>query len=185
MKQFIFLYPIPEFINFEIENHRHDEVFKQRYKDNLNKCIDLRYRQKKFNINYAVFNNHQISDFIEIQPSDRIIEVGMDFKTHTTKLNGEYQYPSQDYILDQLGGINAIRIAGFHMWDCVERLAKRAYERGLTALVDEDLTEFFAGRLDEIDLDKFPTFNPRKLGKTEFESFMNVRRKKPWLWQEY
>lgn len=193
MKAFVFLYPIPEIIDFEIQNHGWAEeggvdAFRQKYKSTLNKCIDIRYRQKDFEINYVLFKNHKISDIIEIQLLDKIIEVDLDFKTHTTKQpNGEYPYPDQDYILNQLNGTQVLRIAGFHMWDCVEKLAKRSYEVGLDTLVDEDLTEFFPGRLKDPDfeVDKYPTYNPRKNSDSGYELFMEVRKNKPWLWQEY
>ncbi len=193
MKSFVFLYPIPEIINFEIQNHGWFEeggvdAFRQRYRSTLNRCIDVRYRQKGFDINYALFNGHEISDVIEIQPLDKIIEVGLDFETHTKKqLDGKYPYPNQDYILNQLNNGGIIRIAGFHMWDCVEKLAKRAYEIGLDTLVDEDLTEFFPGRLRDSDfrVDRYPTYNPRKDSDSGYELFMEARKNKPWLWQEY
>lgn len=223
-KQFIFLYPIPEIINLEIErwagsftredkekeflqklsrakSKKEEELirqearkeliseFKEFYKSNLNSCIDARYRKNGFGINYAVFNGSVVSDVIELGEGDRIIEVGIDFKTHTTKkANGKYPYPRSDYILNQLNGVKIIRIAGFHLWDCVEKLAKRAYKRRLDTLVDEDLTQFFAGRLKDPDfkIDKYPTYNPRK-GSNPFyiKRFMKARRGKPWLWQDY
>lgn len=193
MKQFVFLYPIPEIIDFEIKNHGWSEkggidAFRQRYGFMLNRCIDIRYRQNGFGINYTVFNGSPVSDVIALRPSDRIIKVGLNFKTHTTEQsNGEYPYPDQDYILNQLNGVNIIRIAGFHMWGCVERLAKKAYERGFDTLVDEDLTEFFSYKLKDVNfkVGKYPTYNPRKGGISTFETFMEVRKERPWLWQDY
>lgn len=188
MKQFIFLYPIPEIIDFEIENRGRSEnggvdSFRKKYKKLLNASIDSRYRQKDFGINYAVFNGSPISDVIDLHQSDRIVEVGLDFKTHTTK----HLYPDQDYLLDQFNGTQVLRIAGFHMWDCVERLAKKAYERGLDTLVDEDLTEFFTVRLNDPDfkIDKYPTYNPRQKQGSVFDMFTEVRKERPWLWQNY
>jgi len=193
MKQFIFLYPIPEFIDFEIENYAWSEkeesdAFRKRYKITLNKCIDTRYRQKGFEINYAVFDKSPISRVIEFKQLDKVIEVGLDFKTHKTKQSdGKYPYLNQDHILNQLNKTHVIRIAGFHMWDCVEKLAKRAYERKLDVLVDEDLTEFFCVRLRDPDfkIDKYPTYNPRKHQESMFNLFTQVRKEKPWLWQDY
>ena len=184
-KEFVFLYPIPEIINFEVKNHGwHEkggvEAFRKKYGDMLNKCIDQRYRQKGFGINWAIFDDCAVSEIIEIRSSDRIIKVGLDFKTHTTKK----VYPNQDNILSQISGVRVIRIAGFHMWDCVEKLAKRAYEIGLDTLVDEDLTEFFSWRINDRDFttDKYPTHNPRKKVSIDF---MRARKQLPWLWQNY
>ena len=60
----------------------------------------------------------------------------MDAKTHRTKRADEtYPYPDQDYMLDQVLPANHIRVAGFHMWDCVEKFARRAHERGVDVLV--------------------------------------------------
>lgn len=191
MKQFVFLYPIPEIMDFEIKNNGSFESvdqFRQRYSKLLNSSIDIRYRQNGFGINYLVFDGSSVSDVIELQDSDRLIEVGLDFKTHTTKQsNGEYPYPNQDHILNQLEGTKVIRVAGFHMWDCVEKLAKRAYERELDTLVDEDLTEFFSGRLMDPDfkIDKYPTYNPRKNRGFMFDMFLEARKNRPWLWQNY
>jgi len=142
MKQFIFLYPIPEIINAELQ---YKEKIKESYQIALNKCIDLRYRKQGFIINYAIFDDTSISSVIKLQKSDKIIKVGLDFKTHITKQpNGKYPSPNQNYILNQLGEIKIIRIGGFHKQDCVEKLAKRAYEKGIDTLVDEDLTEFLS-----------------------------------------
>lgn len=92
-------------------------------------------------------------------------------------------------ILNQLNGTSVLRVAGFHLWDCVERLAKRAYEKGIETLVDEDLTELFSFRMlldDNFDPAKYPTFNPRESCDEEsFRMFMESRKDKPWLWQDY
>ncbi|MDP3015125.1 MAG: hypothetical protein Q8N28_01800 [bacterium] len=186
-KEFVFLYPIPEIINFEIKNHGWHErggigAFRKKYSDILNRCINERYRQKSFGINWVIFDDCDVSEVVKRQPTDQIIKAGLDFKTHTT----EKVYPDQNYILTQLNGVRVIRIAGFHMWDCVEKLAKRAYEIGLDTLVDEDLTEFFSWRLDDQDFktDKYPTYNPKKQ-VSMFKDFIRAREQRPWLWQNY
>jgi hypothetical protein len=187
MKSFVFLYPIPEYFKAEIQRWgwRVGDGFKEKYSRMLNQCIDARYRQKGFEICYAIFDNHEISDIVNLQPDDKIIPVGIDFKTHTAD---PPVYPDPDIILAKLG--NPLRIGGFHMWDCVQKVAQRAYEKGIDTLVDEDLTEFFAFKVgwhDSFAIDRYPSDDPRKRYEYEsdFEFFMRARRGKPWLWQDY
>ena len=115
-----------------------------------------------------MFKGHAISDIIELiefRPTDRIIEVDIDFKTHTTKRDdGTYPYPDNDLLLNKFGETEALIIAGFHIWDCAEKLARRAYERKSNVLADEDLTELFG-------------FSK--------ELFLETGKDKPWPWQEY
>ena len=192
MKQFLYLYPIKEYFDSEFERRWLPEddgkEFRQRYSQTLNRCIDVRYRQNGFRISYAVFDGSPIDRIIELRDDDRVIEVGMDFETHTTELPDKtYPYPNQDFILNQLETLQVLRVAGFHMWDCVEKLARRAHERGLDVLVDEDLTEFFPMMLRHsgFRVDRFPSYNPRDRGESIFEGFIEARKGKPWLWQEY
>lgn len=177
MKEFVFLYPIPEIIDYEINisPEQDKEEFRREYKTILNRCIDFRYRQKGFGINYAVPSGSYVSDVITLQNSDRIIEIGA------------AEYSKEDFILNQLNGAGIIRIGGFHMWDCVDRLARRSYERKLDTLVDEDLTELFISRMEEPEfrVDTYPTFNPREFRKEMFDIFMKSRKDKPWFWQDY
>ena len=58
------------------------------------------------------------------------------------------------------------------MWDCVEKLAKRAHQKGLDTLVDEDLTEFLflRDRFEKVrkSMDQYPTCNPRERSDLSF-----------------
>jgi hypothetical protein len=185
MKEFIYLFPIPEYTDVTCNPTRPD---REQYETVLNEAIDKRYRQQGFGINYVIFDGHAITDAVKIQSTDRIIEVGMDFKTHTTKKpDGTYEYPDFASILALLGNPEVVRIAGFHLWSCVEELAKRAYEQGSDVLVDEDLTEILPGVMikPEFKADRYPTFNPRALGNSWFEMILESRQDKPWLWQDY
>ncbi len=177
-KEFLFLYPIVEYFNAESFIDYNARI--------LNRCIDVRYRKKGFNINYAIFDDCEVSDIVELQPSDRIIKVGIDFSSHTQDM----LYPSPDEILKQLnGGVKQLIIAGFHLWDCVTKLARKAYENGLNVMVDEDLTELFPIRLKDPNfinnLAGYPTFNPLKLNAGFLDAFKRARKNKPWMWQYY
>jgi hypothetical protein len=226
MNQFIFLYPIQEHFNVELENGSYgwncrpwerfwngvlsntnseeekEEIqtkalrekqlrFTQVYSRVLNRCIDLRYRQEGFEINYITFNNHPISNIVEVRKGDRIIEADLDFKIHTTEVNGEYPYPNPNFILGKLGDVSSLRVAGFHLWDCVSKIAEASYKQGCDTLVDEDLTEIFPWRMKDHNfrVSKYPTYNPFEfdtLDDTHFSKmFFETRKGKPWLWQNY
>lgn len=187
MKEFVFLYPIPEYFDSRIEVDSYGkeggiEAFRARYKDLLNQCIDLRYRKKGFGINYVIFDRHAISDVIELQPADRILNAGIDFSTLK-----KYIYPNPDDILNQLGALRILRVAGFHLTDCVEKLAKRAYEKGLDVLVDEDLTQLFGGRMDDDDfkIDEYLSIGPKRSWGASYYFYIERRKNRPWLWQDY
>jgi len=168
---------------------RLDNSFRETYSKKLNACIDWRYRKKGFSINYAIFDDCSVSDIIKLREGDNIIRVGMDATTHRTKgEDGEYHnYPDNDYILDQMLPLDKLVVSGFHMWDCVEKLARRAYERGLDVLVDEDMTEFFGIKIfkPSFRVKTYPTENPRERGERWFSMFMKPRATRPWLWQDY
>ncbi|MDF1498307.1 MAG: hypothetical protein P1P85_03050 [Patescibacteria group bacterium] len=186
-KEFIFLYPIHQIFNFEINNYGWSRkgginAFRKIYSNALNQCIDQRYRQNGFGINYVVFDDCIVSDIINLQPEDKTLKAGIDFKIHTT----EKTYPVPDHILSQFGKATIIRVAGFHMWDCVEKLAKCAYEKEFDVLVDEDLTELFSTRFEReyFRSDKYPTYKPKKQGYI-FKEFVEARKHRPWFWQNY
>lgn len=158
------------------------------YAKKLNSCIDWRYRKNNFQIYYAILDDGSVSDIIEQRESDIIIKVGIDSFSHREKnKDGDYNYPNPDFILNQIRSPEKLVIAGFHMWDCVEKLAQTSYNRGINTLVDEDLTEFFAGRLNDRDfrIKKYPNYNARKLKGKMFDIFIAARKHKPWLWQDY
>ena len=124
---------------------RRIKIFKPIYSEMINRCISQRYRQDSFEINFAVFDDCEVDcSVIDVLRTDRTLRVGVTKEQHFSKKI----YPSQDYILNQLSkNTGHLRIAGFHTWDCVEKLAKRAYERKIDVLVDEDLTQFFVARV--------------------------------------
>jgi hypothetical protein len=160
------------------------ETFRALYHSIINQCIAQRYRQKGFGINFAVFTGQVGTGLIEAQEGDNIFSVGVDFKTHIS----ERKYADPDYVLSKVLPCDHLRLAGFHMWDCVEKVAKCAYAKGVDILVDEDLTEFLGDRIrldSDFRTDVFPTHNARKREESEFEDFMNARKKRPWLWQQY
>lgn len=163
------------------------EQFRPIYSAILNLCIRERYRQNGFGINYLVFDDTPVSNVIEMDTNDRVLYAGIDSFAHFDKK----MYPNPCSILAQFEPeeLKHLRLAGFHMWDCVERLARHAHERNIDVLVDEDLTQFLAYKasFDDFKFDSYPGFNPRKnySGSGGFEGFMEPRKGKPWLLQDY
>lgn len=222
-KQFLFLYPIEEYFDFDIGNgaygyYANDKFmhqpfvkqlktaktkeekekikaeakqamkagFRKVFSRYINDCLNQRYRQKGFAINFAVFKGHKVSDVLNPNSNDNIFEVPIDFKTHCS----QKKYPNSDFLLDSLvGSTTHLRVCGYHLWDCVDRVAERAYNRGIHVLVDEDLTELFEYRFRQPDfkIGTYPSFNPHNQsgGEGYFEMFMDCRKSKPWLWQKY
>jgi hypothetical protein len=158
MKKFIFLYPIKQYFDFEIESHCNREElenFREKYKETINKCINERYRKNGWKIYFATFNDCKISDVIEKHPEDVTINVNLNYATHVR----EKIYPNEKLILDQIGKFDELRISGFHLGDCVERLAKHAYARSKNILVDEDLSEMlpFFMRKEDFNSGSYPS----------------------------
>jgi len=84
-------------------------------------------------------------------------------------------------------------VGGFHLWDCVNKAAKHAYEQGIDVEVDEDLTElFFSPRLEFIK--KRIAISPaesrekrierlKKAGRYFLETARQERLIRPWMVQ--
>jgi len=185
MKSFLFMYPINEY--FQEKLFEGDEE----YFRILNKTIDLRYRLRGFDVNFALFDDRNIHPKLIFEESDNIINVGLDFEEHIKKVNGKYPYPDQDFILDQLKNPNYLVVSGFHRSDCVSKIAKRSYERGIDTLIDEDLTDLFFNAIyeGEFEITFSPNDNSKKsyfqnIRGTMLEKMFNETRKDiSWLWQ--
>ncbi len=134
--------------------------FKDLYKEKLNACIDERYRKKGFKVHYV----GTVSDLLIVGKEDVILNGNVD-----------------------LDGVKELRVGGFRLWEEVSAFARTAHAKGISTLIDEDLTELFKKRLfaETFKTDTYPTHDPRKDGEKFFELYMRSRRDKPWMWQEY
>lgn len=154
MKIMLFLFPIEEYIKMLCEDR--PEVL-----DLLNESINTRYREKGYNIVFLTFKNKPIYG-VNIFPNDKIIESNITFEEHITPIekdeNGKdkYQYSSNDYIEKSIGNFEELIVCGFHVQDCVMRVANHFYNINHNTLVDEELTNFFG------TLSRRFYFNPAK-----------------------
>ncbi|MFA5932881.1 MAG: hypothetical protein WCV81_01290 [Microgenomates group bacterium] len=149
MKEFVFLYPIQEYLDgcvgSEAIRRREGWEVCQRF----NEIVEARYRQRGFGVSWVMFsdpNEHQLPDFsikakeIEIKPEDHILVAGVSFLVHKTLK----EYPDPLGILSQLpSNLERLVIGGFHQNDCVDKLGQAVYEKGISTVVDEDTTDVF------------------------------------------
>src|SRR3989344_3770814 len=107
----------------------------------------------------------------------------------TTNNSFLFLYPDEEQIISQLGKIELLRVGGFHTYDCCSRVARRAYEKGMDVLVDEDLTQFFPLVFEHshFKIDDYPLVNPRDeiIRQHLWELFLANRRNKPWFIQNF
>lgn len=124
-----------------------------------------------------------LSEHIHIDRNDGILTTGISFKKHVDKKI----YPSLPSILSQLPEpIEKLTLGGFHINDCVDKLAGYAYSIGIDTIVDEDTTNFFFDRTSicgEIPLIR-RDFTPEGLGidREMIDLVIEARKNKPWRW---
>ncbi len=173
MKYFLFLYPIKEYFNQEINDWSYGYIarnsnklkekdiasdieinkilkneFKEKCKDKFNYIIDL-YRNKDYVINFLTFDDKKVCDMIRLQEHDKILSAGITFEEHTTKnKDGTYNYASNEHVISQLNDVKKLSIGGFHLNDCVKRIADYSRERGIHTTIDKNLTEIGIGRIN-------------------------------------
>ncbi len=155
MDQYLFLFPTKPFISsslessaFERKGHGPCELFE---------LIDERYRKADYAINWVLFSKDdnlsepdlcQIPDYVKFHKKDNILNAGVSFESHISKKI----YADPEYVLSQLPSHKKLVLGGFHQWDCVDRIAKRSYERGVETFVDEDTTDLFFGKRAHHDI---------------------------------
>jgi len=197
MKTLLILYPIepitrvligwPEMKEEKIETVRlYQKLMQERYKD--------------FQRVYVFFSEpgnrrkpdlSQVSEGFSMNGQDIIGACGVAFENHCKNR----VYPKGKDILKLCPEpIDELVVAGFHFWDCVNRVARYAWRKGVNVSVDEDLTEFFF--FDARDRQGRPCLNIpiskeasverrreqlRRAGPGYLEGARKARRNKPWM----
>lgn len=155
----------------------------EQYFNTLNTCIDKRYRMQDYSIKFVTFSDTPVDYHVNVIGDDTIIHADISFSDMVERSI----YANAQYIINQLRNSNEIshlRIGGFHMRDCVEKVAKSAYESGIDVLVDEDLTEFLTMNIKRgsFDESQFPGYN---LNEALGGGIFLLRPKFPWLYNYY
>ena len=183
----LFLYPVEEYFVNQT-GWREAFAFRRDYATALHETIEKRYRANGFCVSWVLFPDVRPSELAPIELRDQLITVDVPFNQSPST----YRYASQEIIFAALPAVSHVRVAGFHLWDCVQRTAREAHRRGIDTLVDEDLTELSAFRL--VDRHRGIPESPRQAvfdpavyqpprippGFTG-EHFLNVRSGKPWM----
>jgi hypothetical protein len=192
MKQYLFLYPIEEYVDSCIV-HRTAGFEKGAYGFRyINQLIKARYRDKKYDINWLLFSldtdNQKpdfglISPYFEIKKQDRILNAGISFERHCK----EKIYFDPSFVLDQLPPHERLVLGGFHQNDCVDRIAKTSYERGVSTFIDEDTTNHFfiatsLGTKIPLAREKW-SLKDLDIPDSLIEAAKEIRKDKPWLTQ--
>ncbi len=159
-KIFLYLYPIEEYNrSFEFS----EEYLQQNGRENpykvLNECIQKRYRDKGYQIVYAIYPDKSLYG-INLLPTDKIIYTDVTFE-QANGYNGDIKYPNEGYLIAQLGNFDEIVVGGFHFGDCVKRVAEYCYQCGTSVLVDLDLTDLFFNIYHKKDYFKIDEYNPK------------------------
>lgn len=121
-----------------------------------------------------------VAEEINIKPTDKILSSGIPFV-----FMRYHKYPEPAYILSQLPqDLEQLVIGGFHQWDCVDKVAQTAYEKGIPIIVDEDTTEiFFKGGSSKLSTPLIRENFTSELSGFFLEYAREVRLKKPWFAQ--
>jgi len=197
MKVLLILYPIKHYVNVLIGKKESPEI-KRKIATFYQRLIEKRYLdfQRVFVLfsetkNSTKPNRPQLWEGVSLRNNDIVGACGITFKNHReNKL-----YPEQSNILALCPKpIDQLIVGGFHLWDCVDKIAKYAYQQGLNVLVDEDLTELFFYRVRNSKGDPFlqtPISREKSLKQTRkilsktglLENARKIRNERPWLVQ--
>lgn len=151
-KVFLYLYPIKEYASvFDLGNEYYDYMGYKRPFDILNEAIDKRYRQKGYEVIYAIYPDKNIYGIIP-KDNDKFIKTDVTFKEATgynedgtEKLRSNVKYPNEEYLLNQIGNVDKLLVGGYHWSDCVKRVVDKAIDLGIDAIIDLDMTDIFFG----------------------------------------
>lgn len=174
-KVFLYLYPIEEYTKiFLFYNDKlYDEMSIERPLPILNDTINKMYREKGYEIVFAVYPDKELYG-IEKCDTDKIIYTDITFSEASAidangnrKTNFIPKYPNELFLINQLGNIDKLIVGGYHAMDCVKKVAEVALENGIDTLVDLDLTDLFFNLYKQKEY-----FNKDKYDPTRYKSYV-------------
>ena len=110
-KVLLFLYPVFEYTNIFLfhKDSLYDDWHVPRPLPIMNEAIDKRYRQKGYEVIFALYSNRDIYG-LTLYPEDRVIDVGIPFPIEERKIieskDESTFYPNLDNLCRQVGFAN-------------------------------------------------------------------------------
>lgn len=150
-KVFLYLYPIEEYTKMFLfsDDKLYDEWNVKRPLPILNECIQKRYRDKGYQVVFALYPDKNIFGVIP-KENDKVIYTDILFSENSAidehgkaKKNFIPKYSNEQLLIEQLGDVEHLVIGGYHYSDCVKRVGEIALNMGIDTLVDLDLTDLF------------------------------------------
>ena len=169
-KVFLYLYPIKEFTNMFLfhDDKLYDEWNVPRPLPILNATIDKRYREKDYQVVFALYPDRELYG-IEQKDRDKIIYTDIPFSEASAydengneKKNFIPKYPNERFLIEQLEPVDELVVGGYHVMDCVKRVAEVALQSGINTLVDLDLTDLFFNVYKQNDYFDMENYSPEK-----------------------
>jgi len=167
-KVFLYLYPIKEFASSEakalLDDNFCNECNIKRPFLVLNEAIEKRYREKGYQVVYALYPGREIYGIVP-QLGDKVIFTDVSFEQAiNTKGEKDFvpKYPNEELLLEQLGDIEELVVGGYHYSDCVRRVAEKALQHGISTLVDLDMTDLFFNLYKQEDYFCIEEYDPMR-----------------------
>ncbi len=192
-KVFLYLYPIEEYTKMFLfqDDTLYDDWNIKRPLPILNECIQKRYRDKGYQVVFALYPDKNIFGIVP-QPEDKIIYTDVTFdeasecySDGTYKENFVPKYPNEQFLLNQLGHIDELVVGGYHFKDCVKRVGETAMEVGINTTVDLDLTDLFFSLYRNEEYFQIDQYSPKRYKEYWQQKLEQQGEKKEFIEQRF
>ena len=165
-KIFLYMYPIKENVRSCFASSGfYNEISPYKV---LNECIQKRYKDKGYSVLCVVYKDKEDVYGIKKEIIDQTISLDIDY-------NEEYSYDKSNYkekcnnarnIIQKLGeDIEEVVVGGYYAMDMVSITTQAAVDAGINAIVDLDLTDYFASLYKQkgFKIEEYDPYNFKEL----------------------
>lgn len=192
-KVFLYLYPIEEYTKMFLfhNDELYDKMNIKRPLPILNECIQNRYRDKGYQVVFALYPDKNIFG-ITPQPQDKIIYTDITFDDASACLSDGTQkkdfvpkYPDEQLLLNQLGHIDELVVGGYHLNDCVKRVGETALNMEINTIIDLDLTDLFFSLYKNDKYFQIDQYDPKRYKEYWQRELEQLGEEKEFIEQEF